>query len=52
MYTLIAILLVAFGILFFAYLFRVLSEEEMTEKSMCNSEDYEIADKIALRKDR
>ena len=52
MYTLIAVLLVAFAILFFAYLFRVLSEEEMTEKGKCNSEDYEIADKIAVRKDR
>ena len=45
MNTIFAVLLLVFAVVFFTYLFRVLSEEEMNEKGKCDSEDYENADK-------
>ena len=48
--TIIAVLLLVFAVVFFTYLFRVLSEGDITEKGACNSEDYEIADQLAARK--
>ena len=50
MSTFVLIVLVAFAVAFFAYLFSVLSDQDKSEKGKCNSKDYEIADKIATRK--
>ena len=50
MNTIVSIIIVAFAVAVFAYLFSVLSEQDKNEKGTCNSEDYEIADKIAARK--
>ena len=50
MNTIIAVVLFVFAVLFFTYLFKVLSEGDITENGKCDSEDYEIADKIAARK--
>ena len=48
--TIIAVLLFVLAVLFFAYLFKVLSEGDITENGKCDAEDYEISDKIAARK--
>ena len=45
-----ALLLLVFAVVFFAYLYRVLSEEEKNEKVKCNSEDYEILNQVTTRK--
>ena len=50
MNTIVSIIIVVFAVAVFAYLFSVLSEQDKNEKGTCNSEDYEIADKIAARK--
>lgn len=50
MNTFVTVVLVAFAVAVIAYLFSVLSDKDNSEKGKCNSKDYEIAEKIAARK--
>ena len=50
MNTLLIVVLVALAIAVIAYLSNVLPDMGGTAKGTCNSEDYQIADKIAARK--
>lgn len=50
MNTLIVLVLIAIAVAVVAYLFNVLPDMGGSEKGSCNSEDYEIADKIASKR--
>ncbi|MCR5231914.1 MAG: hypothetical protein K6B64_04630 [Acholeplasmatales bacterium] len=50
MSTFVTIALITLAVVGIVYLYKVLSEADMDEKGKCNAKDYEIADKIAAKK--
>lgn len=50
MNTIITVVLAVVAISLVVYLFNVSLDKVGNEKGKCNSEDYEIADKVASRK--
>ena len=50
MNTFVTVVLIAFAVAVVAYLFSVLSDKDINEKGKCDAKDYEIAEKVASRK--